>query len=230
MNCCTSSSLYSPQPGLHWKHKSGNQRRSRDAVRGGAMRLRRPVAAQRRSRSRQLHGGKKKKKKRKKPQREETNNGTLQYLWSRPPHITAPHLCLHLWCTHELKPSEADAVSGVLGAGEKQAVHHCLRRNKNGLDVEGKWGLLSHTWQSDGGQSVYKDSWCGWLYVRVRCSRCGVKWELCCCCCWCSVEVVKPPLVSLCSSGFFLLFFLEAGREALNLGFFDPAHEENQAR
>ena len=36
---------------------------------------------------------------------------------------------------------------------------------------------------------------------------------------------------SLLAGFFFLIIFLlEAGREALNLGFFDPAHEENQAR
>lgn len=57
---------------------------------GGATSLSRPVRTQRRSRSQQLHG-------RKKKNREETNNGTLQYLWSRCPHSTALHPHLHLW-------------------------------------------------------------------------------------------------------------------------------------
>lgn len=138
----------------HWhvekKQKWGNQRRSRDAGGGGALRLRRPVAAQRRSRSQQLHGGKKKNP------------------WERrriTVHSSIYGADLRIWC-HRIRVSSYGAYMNksprkrrrwtVFLGWRKRAVHHCLRRNKNGLDVEGKWGFLFHIHYSQKGEKQEK--------------------------------------------------------------------------
>lgn len=50
-------------------------------------------------------------------------------------------------------------------------------------------------------KNTWEASWRGWLYVRVHLNSCEVKWELW----WCSGEVTNPPLVSVCSHGFFFI-------------------------
>lgn len=102
---------------------------------GGPLRFRRPIAAQRRYRSRQLH-------ERKKIPRERRRITV---------HPSVRGVCLRV-SPHRIRVSSRDArVServqtrtwrAAFRGWRKQAVHHCLQRKKNGLDVEGKWLLF----------------------------------------------------------------------------------------
>lgn len=72
---------------------------------------------------------------------------------------------LRIWC-HRIRVSSYGAYMNksprkrrrwtVFLGWRKRAVHHCLRRNKNGLDVEGKWGFLFHIHYSQKGEKQEK--------------------------------------------------------------------------
>lgn len=109
----------------------------------------------------------------------------------------APH-CTRISTCDEREGAcwQTEAVN-AFGGWRKRAVHHCLRRNKNGVDVEGKRGFLllvccCHerkkgalgAWDVSGSLSV-----CILADVRWTWSgSCMWRW-------WCSTEVINPPLL-----------------------------------
>ena len=180
--------------------RGGNQRRSCDWEGAGPS----PVPASSGAASLLVPAAPPEEWKKRKAPREATNNGTHRHPWSRPPHLHCPHPRVLLRGARDSVREETDAVIGVVlfgvvvvvvvaggEADESTAVHHCLRRNKNGLDVEGEWVSVcvchSSVWTTGGGQEEDRRRG-GVDVVTLRQMWGGEAWSgaagWCCSSCW----------------------------------------------